>query len=132
MTNVLLDSIRRITDCNALAFKAIDDTLPILQMIASTCKIDHIEDSLGKLDTLSKFIASNVLTVDKVNEESIKERVNKEKGELFEKTIKDCTEHIDSLLPVLNSIILEYKNLYKEDCKPHHLTEDIDEEMKRT
>lgn len=64
---VLLDSIIRITDCNALAFKAIDNTLPILKMIAPNCKIDHINDSLGKLDTLSKFITDNVITIDKVN-----------------------------------------------------------------
>lgn len=132
VTDVLLDSIKRITYCNSLAFKAIDDTLPILKMIALACKIDHIDGYLGKLDTLSKFIASNMLTVDKINEETVKERVNKENNEIFNKTIKDCIEHIDSLLPVLNSTILEYKELYKEACKTCNLTEDIEEEIKKT
>lgn len=55
-----------------------------------------------------------MLTIDKINEETVKEKVNKEKNEFFNKTSKDCNEHIDSLLPVLNSTILEYKELYKE------------------
>lgn len=132
VTDVLLDSIKKITECNALTFKAIDDSLPILQMIAPACKVDHIVGSIGKLDTLSKFISSNIQTIDKINEETIKERVNKEKDEFFDKTIKDCTGQIDSLLLALNSTILEYKELYREACKPHHLIEDIDEKIKKT
>lgn len=100
-------------------------------MIALACKVDHIDGSLGKVDTLSKFISSNIQTVDKINEETIKERVNKEKDEFFDKTIKDCTGQIDSLLPALNSTILEYIELYREACKPHHLTKDIDEEIRK-
>lgn len=129
---VLLDSIQRITNCNTLAFKEIDNTLPTLKMIAPTCQIDHIKDSLGKLDTLSKFIADNVITIDKVNEDTIKERVEKEKNTFFENTIKKCTDHVDTPLSVINSTILEYKELYREACKPHCLTEDIYEEIKKT
>lgn len=105
---VLLDSIKRITDCNALAFKKIDNTLPILKMISPNCKIEHIKDYLGQLDTLSKFIDDNVLTLDKVNEDTIKERVEKEKNTFFENTIKKCTNHLDTLSSVPNSTILEY------------------------
>lgn len=101
-------------------------------MIALTCKIDHIDGSLGKLETLSKFIALNILTVDKINEETVKERVNKEKSEFFDKTIKDYIGHIDSLLPVLNSTILEYKELYKKACKPHNLIEGIEKDIKKS
>lgn len=132
ITKVILDSIKRITDCNALTFKAIDNTLPILKMIAPNCKIDHINDSLGKLDTLSKFIVDNVITIDKVNEHTIKERVEKEKNTFFKNTIKKCTDHLDKILRVLNSIIFEYKELYREACKPHYLIEDMDEEIKKT
>lgn len=89
--DVLLDSIEKITKWNALAFKAIDDTLPILQMISLTCKVDNIVGSIGELDTLSKFISSNIQSIDKLNEETIQERVNKEKGEFINKTIKDYT-----------------------------------------
>lgn len=32
----------------------------------------------------------------------------------------------------MNFTIFEYKELYKEACKPHHLTEDIDEQIKKT
>lgn len=79
VTKVLLDSIKKRIDCNTLAYKAIDDTIPILKMIASKCNIDHVKDSLSQLDTLSKFIAGNVITVDKVNEDTFKEKMEKEK-----------------------------------------------------
>lgn len=80
---VLLDSIKKIMDCNALAYKEIDNTLPILKLIAPNCNIDHIKDSLGKLDTLSKFIANNVISIDKVNGDTIKERVEKDKKQIL-------------------------------------------------
>ncbi|XP_059064685.1 uncharacterized protein LOC131856779 [Cryptomeria japonica] len=102
---VLLDSIKKITECNALTFKAIDDTLPILQQIAPTCKI---------------------------NEEKIRERVNKEKADFFNKSIEDCTRKLDSLISTLNSTILEFKELYRDVYKPHHLTDDIDDQIKQT
>lgn len=54
-------------------------------MIALTCKVDHIVGSIGKLDSLSKFISSNIHTVDKISEETIQERVNKEKDNFFDK-----------------------------------------------
>lgn len=76
-------------------------------MTAPMYKVDHIVGSIGKLDTLSKFISFNIQTVDKINEETVKERVNKEKDEFFDKTIKDCTRQIDSLLPTPSSTILE-------------------------
>lgn len=79
VTDVLLDSIKKITKCNALAFKAIDEPLPILQMITPVCKVDHIFGSISKLDTLSKFISSNIHSVDKINEEIIQKKVHKEK-----------------------------------------------------
>lgn len=60
------------------------------------------------------------------------ERVNKEKNKFFERTIKYFTRQIDSLLPTLNSTILEYKELYREACKPRHLTKDINEEIRKT
>lgn len=60
-------------------------------MIAPECKVDHIVGSISKLDTLSKFISTNIQTLDKINEETIQERFNKEKVEFFGKTIKDCT-----------------------------------------
>lgn len=47
VTEVLLDSIKKITNCNALAYKEIDDTIPILKMIAPKCNIDHVKYSLG-------------------------------------------------------------------------------------
>lgn len=77
--DVLLDYIKKIIECNALAFKSIDDTLPILQEIAPTCKVDNVVGSICKLDTLSKFISSNIQSIDKINEETIREWINKEK-----------------------------------------------------
>lgn len=53
MTEVLLDSIKKNTECNAQAYKAIDDTIPILKLIAPKCIVNN-KDSLGQLDTLSK------------------------------------------------------------------------------
>lgn len=83
------------------------------------------------MDTLSKFIARNIIKVDKVNEDTFKEKMEKEKEKLFEDTIKKCTEHINMLLSVLNTTILEYKELYRETCKPHLLTKDIEKEISR-
>lgn len=60
VTDILLDSIKKITTCNALSFKAICDTLPIFQFIALACKVDDIVGSIDKLDTLSKFVSSNI------------------------------------------------------------------------
>lgn len=60
-------------------------------MIALACKVDHIVGSVSKLDTLSKFVSSNIQTVDKINEETVKEKLNKEKDEFFGRTIKECT-----------------------------------------
>lgn len=131
VTEVLLDSIKKITDCNALAYKAIDDTIPILETIAPKCNIDHVKDSLSQLDTLSKFIVGNVITIDKVNEDTFKEKMEKEKEKLFEDTIKKCTEHINTLLSTLNTTILEYKELYRETCKPHLLTQNIEKKISR-
>lgn len=131
MTEVLLDSIKKITDCNALAYKAIDDTIPILKMIAPKCNIDHVKDSLGQLDTLSKFIFGNIITIDKVNEDTFKEKMEKKKEKFFEDIIKKCTKHINTLLPALNTTILENKELYRETCKPHLLTQDIEKEISR-
>lgn len=73
---VLLGSIKKITKCNAQAYKAIDDTIPILKLIAPKCIVDN-KDSLGQLDTLSKFITNNILTIDQINEETFKEKMNK-------------------------------------------------------
>lgn len=47
VNEVLLDSIKKIMDCNALAYKAIDDTIPTLKMIAPKCNLDQVKDSLG-------------------------------------------------------------------------------------
>lgn len=57
VTEVLLDSIKRITDCSSQAYKAIDDTIPILKVIAPNYNIDN-KDSLGQLDTLCKYIST--------------------------------------------------------------------------
>lgn len=114
-----------------MAYKAIDDTIPILKLIAPKCNIDHVKDSLGKLNTLSKFITDNVIMVGKVNEDTFKEKVEKKKDKFFEDTIKKCIEHMNTLLSTLNTTILEYKELYKETCKPHLLTQDIEKEISR-
>lgn len=67
VTKVLLDSIKKITECNALAYKAIDDTIPILKLILPKCNMDN-KDSLSQLDTLSKYITANILTVEQIND----------------------------------------------------------------
>ncbi|XP_059069861.1 uncharacterized protein LOC131859797 [Cryptomeria japonica] len=87
VTDVLLDSTRKITECNALPFKAIDDTLPILRQIAPTCKVDDIIGYVGKLDTLSKFISSNIESIDKINEDTIRERTHKEIDDITDNLI---------------------------------------------
>ncbi|XP_059064822.1 uncharacterized protein LOC131856883 [Cryptomeria japonica] len=129
---VLLDSINKLMDCNALEFKTIDDSLPILQMIALEYKVDHIIGTIGKLDTLSKFISANIQSLDTINEKTTEEKVHKEKEVFFRKRIKECTQQIDTLLPTLNSSNLEYKELYWEVCKPHQLIEDIDDHIRKT
>lgn len=78
VTEVLLDSIKKITKCNAQAYKAIDDTIPILKLIAPKYIVGS-KDSLGQLDTLSKYITGKNLIVDQINEDTFKERVNKGK-----------------------------------------------------
>ncbi|XP_059064475.1 uncharacterized protein LOC131054486 [Cryptomeria japonica] len=71
------------------------------------------------------------VSIDKIKEETIRERVNKEKTNLFNKFIKDYTGKLDSLIPELNSTILEFKELYRDVCKPHHLTVEIDDHIKQ-
>lgn len=55
-TELFMDSINKITDCNALAYKEFDDTIPILRMIAQKFNLDNLKDSLSQLETLSKYI----------------------------------------------------------------------------
>ncbi|XP_057835002.2 uncharacterized protein LOC131045433 [Cryptomeria japonica] len=101
------------------------------KMIALECKVDHIIGSIVKLDTLSKFISANMQSLDKINKKTIQEKIDKEKEVFFRKIIKECTQQIDTLLPALNSTILEYKELYREACKSHQLTEDIDDQIRK-
>lgn len=76
VTEVLLDSIKKITECGAQAYKAIDDTIPILKMVAPKCNVDN-KDSLNQLNTLSKYITDNIVTVEQLNEEAFKEKIEK-------------------------------------------------------
>ncbi|XP_059064268.1 uncharacterized protein LOC131856491 [Cryptomeria japonica] len=101
------------------------------EMIAPECKVDHIIGSIGKLDTFSKFISANIQSLDKINEKTVQEKVDKENEVFFRETIKECTQQIDTLLLALNSTILEYKELYWEACKPHQLIEDIDDQIRK-
>lgn len=78
---------------------------------------------------MSKFITGNILTVDQINEETFKEKMEKEKEKFFEETIKKCMKHINTLLPTLNKTTLEYKELYRDTCKPHLLTQDIENKI---
>lgn len=125
---VLLDSIKKITDCNALAHKAIYDTIPILKLIAPKCNVDN-KYSLSQLDTLSKYITSNLLIVDQINEETFSDKMNKEKEKLFDETIKRCKKHIGTLLPALGKTIMEFKEFYRDTCKTDVLTMDIDKKI---
>lgn len=68
----MLDSIKKIIDYNVVVYKAIVDTIPILKMIAPKCNIEN-KDSLRKLDTLSKYITNNLLTIDQINDETFRE-----------------------------------------------------------
>lgn len=76
VTKVLLDSIKKIIECSSQEYKAIDDTIPILKMIAPKCNVDN-KDSLNQLDTLSKYITNNIVTVEQINEEAFKEKLEK-------------------------------------------------------
>lgn len=89
ITEVLLDSIKKITECNAQAYKAIDDTIPILKLIAPKCNVEN-KDSLSELDALSKYITNNLLTIEQINKETFSEKMNKEKEKFFEESINRC------------------------------------------
>lgn len=41
VTEVLLDSIKKIIECSAQSYKAIDDTIPILKLIAPKCIVNN-------------------------------------------------------------------------------------------
>lgn len=127
---ILVDSIKKIIECNAQSYKATDDTIPILRLVAPKCIVDN-KDSLGQLDTLSKFITGNILTVDQINEDTFKERMNKEKEKFFEEIVKKNKEQIETLLPALRETILDFKKLYRDTCKTNILTEDLDKEISK-
>lgn len=74
VTEVHLDSLKKIADCSSQAYKAIDDTIPILRMIAPKCNIDN-KDSLSQLDTLSKYITDNTVTIEQIKEHAFKDRL---------------------------------------------------------
>lgn len=76
VTEVILDSIKKITECSAQAYKAIDDTIPILKTIAPKRNVDN-KDSLNQLDTLSMYITDNIVIVEQINEEAFKEKIEK-------------------------------------------------------
>lgn len=128
VTEVLLDSLKKITNCSSQAYKAIDDTIPILRMIAFKCNIDN-KDSLSQLDTLSKYIIDNTVTVEQIKEPLFKDRLEIKKHKFFKDQIKKCTREFDTLLPKLCNILKECKNLYKDTCKTNFLTVDIDKKM---
>lgn len=123
-----MDSIKKTIDCNALSYKAIDDTISILKLIAPKCNVDN-KDYLSQLDTLSKYITGNLLIVDQINEETFSEKMIKEKEKFFDEMIKKCMEYIDTLLPALNKTLKEFKELYRDTCKTNILTTDIDKEI---
>lgn len=130
VTKVLLDSIQKIIECSAQAYKAIDDTIPILKLIAPKCNVEN-KDSLNQLDTLSKYITNNIVIVDQINEETFKEKMEKEKHKFFDEKIKKCMGHIDTLLPALRKTIKEFKDLYRDTCKTNILIVDIDKEISK-
>lgn len=130
VTKVLLDSIKKITDCSSQDYKAIDDTIPILKMITPKCNVDN-KYSLSQLDTLSKYITENTVTVEQIKEEAFKERLEKEKHKFFEEEIKKCTRKIDTLLPEPCSTLKEFKTLYRDTCKANFLTVDIDKKISK-
>lgn len=127
---VLLDSIKKITEFNAHSYKTIDDTIPILKLIAPKCNVEN-KDSLSQLDALSKYITDNLLTIEQINKETFSEKMNKEKEKFFEESINRCKEHIDTLLPALGKTIMEFKELYRDTCKTDLLTVDIDKEISK-
>lgn len=57
--------------------------------------------------------------------------MNKEKEKFFDETIKKCMGHIGTLLPTLNKIIMEFKELYRDTCKTNIMTIDIDKEINK-
>lgn len=130
VTKVLLDSIKKIKECSSQAYKAIDDTIPILKMIASKCNVDN-KDSLNQLDTLSKYITDNIVTVEQINKEAFKEKLEKEKHKFFEEEIKKCMRQFDTLLPALCNTLKEFKTLYRDTCKTNFLTVDIDKKISK-
>lgn len=71
------------------------------------------------------------MTIDQINEDIVKEKMNKEKEKLFDETIKKCMGHIGTLLLALNKTIMEFKELYRDICKTHVLTIDIDKEISK-
>lgn len=99
-------------------------------MIAPKCSVEN-KDSLGQLDTLSKFITSNLLTIDKINEDTFKERMIKEKDKLFEDIVKKNKEEMDTLLLELGKIIYDFMKLYRDTCKTNVLIEDLDKEINK-
>lgn len=130
VTEVLLDYIKKITDCSSQTYKAIDDTIPILKMIAPKCNVDN-KDSLSQLDTLSKYITDNIVTVEQIKEDAFKERLEKEKQKFFEEQIKKCIRQFDTLLPELCSTLEEFKTLYIDTCQTNFLTIDIDKKINK-
>lgn len=128
VTEVLRESIKKIIDYSSQAYKAIDDSIPILKTIAPNCNIDN-KYSLGELDTLCKYISGNM---EQIKVESVKNIVEKEKHKFFEEEIKKCNRYFDTLLPELCSLLKEYKNLYKDTCKTNILTVDIDKKISKT
>lgn len=128
VTEVLLDSIKKIIECSAQAYKAIDDTILILKMIAPRCNVDN-KDSFNQLDTLSKYITDNIVTVEQINEEAFKEKIEKEKHKFFEEEIKKCMRQFDTLLLALCKTLKEFKNLYIDTCNKNFFIVDIDKKI---
>lgn len=69
--------------------------------------------------------------MDQINEETFKEKMDKEKEKFFGEIIKKCMEHIDTLLPTLNTTIMEFRKLYRGTCKTNLLIVDIDKEIRK-
>lgn len=130
VTEVLLDSIKRITDCSSQAYKAIDDTFPILKKLAPNCNIDS-KDSLSQIDILSQYITENTMTIEKIKEEALKNKMEIEKQKFFEDQIKKCKRDFDTLLPELCNLLKEFKTLYKDICKTNLLIVDTDKQMSK-
>lgn len=127
VTEVLLDSIKRIADCNSQAYKAIDDTIPILKRLAPNYNIDN-KDSLSQIEILSKYINESIVTFE---EEALKDKIEIERQKFFEDQIMKCTSKFDTLLLELCNLLKEFKTLYSEVCKTNVLTADIDKQMSK-